>query len=163
MLVFEIASFGTWYCPQLNKTYYFLKVYTPNIVTEHVHQKLLNASHVNCSLIVSIFAIPSRHLGIPTTLNQLRFVWHFFLEKFFSISKSVCPKFSKKSSLIFNNKDFHNLIKKMFYQTQKTCFSSLQSDFCVGQILCQYNEIYATWSSSKLRTFLEKLTNYTLF
>ena len=54
--------------------------------------------------------------------DQLRFVWNFFLEKFFSISKSVCPKFSKKSSLIFNNKDFHNLIKKMFYQTRRHAF-----------------------------------------
>ena len=42
----------------------------------------------------------------------------------------------------------------------RTNFCSLSSNLWVSKILCQYHEIYATWSSPKLRIFLQKLSNW---
>ena len=70
---------------------------------------LWNICQENCFRIMPSFKYPSRLLGAPTVLNQMRFVRNFGFGKFYSISKKVCPRFSKKASVLVL------LHKKRFY------------------------------------------------
>ena len=49
-------------------------------------------------------------------------------------------------------------VKKNFFSKSCTDFCSLLSNFCDHEIWWQYHEIYATWSSPKLKMFLQKLS-----
>ena len=69
-------------------------------------------------LIVPSFAMPSRLLGTPTVVNQMRFGGNYFFgEKFVSIIESVLA-ISKTASFLlleYFYKYIHNLEMKMFF------------------------------------------------
>lgn len=76
--------------------------------------------------IVPSFAMPSRLLGTPTVLNQMRFGGNYFLgEKFVNIKESVFA-ISKKASFLlleYFYKYIHNLEMKMFFQNSGNSFT----------------------------------------
>ena len=63
-------------------------------------KKLFDTYHTNCSRVIPSFSMRSGPLGAPTVLNQMRFAGNFAFGKLLSISKKVCPQFSKKASLL---------------------------------------------------------------
>ena len=68
--------------------------------------------------IVPSFAMPSRLLGTPTVLNQMRFGGNYFLgEKIVNIKESVFAISEKASFLLLEYfyKYIHNLEMKMFF------------------------------------------------
>lgn len=68
--------------------------------------------------IVPSFAMPSRLLGTPTVLNQMRFGGNYFLgEKIVNIKESVFTISEKASFLLLEYfyKYIHNLEMKMFF------------------------------------------------
>ena len=102
----------------IKKNVYFLKGHTPKIVTAHFSWRTI------------CFTMPSRLLGAPTVLNQMSFIWNFVFVKFFSVSKKVYPRSSKKTFVFdlitekkispkffveYFYKNIHNMRIKMFY------------------------------------------------
>ena len=77
-------------------------------------------------LIVPSFAMPSRLLGTPTVVNQMRFGGNYFFgEKFVSIIESVLA-ISKTASFLlleYFYKYIHNLEMKMFFQNSGNNFT----------------------------------------
>ena len=125
------------------------------------HKKLQKVCHANCSRVVSSFPTPSRLLGAPTIINQMRFVGNFVFGKFYSISKKDWPRFYKRASVLvllekeispqffvqYFYKNIHNLGIKMFYQNSEHTFVLYYLIFALVKI---HVNIYATWTP-KLR------------
>ena len=128
-MCFEIISFEARGCTELNKIYHFLKVHTPNIVSENLQIKAIEYLSSKLLRIVSTFSMPSRLLRAPIVLYQMKFVWNFAVVKCYSIFKRVCPRITKKLPLWFSQKikissqffveyfykNIHNFRIKMFY------------------------------------------------
>ena len=85
-------------------------------------KKLLNICHVICSRIVSSFVVPSRLLGAPIVLNQMRCAWNcevcLNILNSMLASKTICSRFSKKASA-FMLIDSHLLQKSFVFKIRK--------------------------------------------
>ena len=117
------------------------------------HKKLLNLCYANCSRTVSNFAMPSRLLAAPTVLNQISLFAIF--QKNFRFCFITKKDFPYKFFVEYFYKNICNLRMRISYQNCELL------NFCVCKISCQYHqyhEIYATWSSPKLKRFLQKLS-----
>ena len=68
------------------------------IVSEHFFWKAIK--YLSCKLLQICVQLASIFLGARTVLYEMRFIWNFVFEKFFSISKKLCPRFSKKGSVL---------------------------------------------------------------
>ena len=72
---------------------------------------------VNCSRTLPSFAMPSRILGVPAVLNKMRFFWDSLFVNFYSVSKTVCSRFSNKASVLVLLQKFdfnHNILLSTF-------------------------------------------------
>ena len=102
---------------------------------------------------LSNFAMPSRLLAAPTVLNQIN-VFAIF-QKNFRFCFITKKDFPYKFFVEYFYKNICNLRMRISYQNCELL------NFCVCKISCQYHqyhEIYATWSSPKLKRFLQKLS-----
>ena len=138
-MCFEIVLFEAWYCPLLNKIDHFVKVHTPNIVTEHFPFKkdyctfVMQIAPKLCSVSQcprGFYRSANCHKSNEVSLNFL------FFKSFPSIfQKSVrdSPKktsvlilLQKRSSLQFFAeyfyKNIHNSRIKMLYQNRGHAF-----------------------------------------
>ena len=109
---------------------FILQILSLNIL----HKKTIEYLSWNYSRIVLSFAILSILLGAPTDLNKRRFVGNFIFVNFYSISRKVFPRFSKKLRFYYKktiypqffvecfNKIIHNLGIKMFHQNRGQIF-----------------------------------------
>ena len=60
----------------------------------------MNVCYANCFQDGPSFAMLPRLLRTSIVLNQKKFVENFIFGKFYSISKKLCPRFSKKASIM---------------------------------------------------------------
>lgn len=59
-------------------------------------KNLLNIFHANCSQIVPSFEMPSRLIGAPTVLSEMRLVRNFVFGKLYLISKKERPQIAQR-------------------------------------------------------------------
>ena len=98
-----------------------------------------------------LFCSFSQYLKSVSAVLQKSFRFGFITKKRFS------PQFFAECFI----KNIHNLKVKMLYQNREHTFVLVlyYLIFTGEKFSCQYHEIYSTWSSSKLRMFLQKPWN----